>query len=46
LPEAQAEFVRQMEDWFAKRGKYPDRSTIKKKVALLWRRFHKASTRG
>lgn len=38
-PASLAEFVRRMEAWFAKRGQYPDSSTIKKKLADPWRRL-------
>lgn len=45
LPESQAAIIRRMEQWFAARNQYPDQSTIKKKVALLWRRYHEALER-
>ena len=45
FPESQAILVRRMMDWFAARNQYPDHSTIKKKVALLWRRYHEALAR-
>lgn len=45
LPESQAAIIRRMEQWFAARDQYPDQSTIKKKVALLWRRYHEALER-
>lgn len=45
FPESQAVLVRRMLDWFAARNQYPDPSTVKKKVALLWRRYHEALAR-
>ncbi|WP_206931537.1 hypothetical protein [Roseococcus thiosulfatophilus] len=45
FPESQAAMVRRMVEWFATRNLYPDQSTIKKKVALLWRRYHEALAR-
>ena len=45
MPETQAALVRRMEGWFSKRGQFPDRSTIKKKVTLLWRRHEEALAR-
>lgn len=45
LPESQAAIVRRMMEWFAERNQYPDLSTVKKKVALLWRRYHEALAR-
>jgi hypothetical protein len=45
FPESQAALVRRMLDWFAARNQYPDPSTVKKKVALLWRRYHEALAR-
>jgi len=45
FPESQAALVRRMLQWFAARNQYPDHSTIKKKVALLWRRYHEALAR-
>ncbi len=45
MPENQAAIVRRMVDWFAARNQYPDLSTIKKKVALLWRRYREALAR-
>jgi hypothetical protein len=45
MPETQAALVRRMERWFAGRGQFPDQSTIKKKVALLWRRHAEALAR-
>ena len=45
VPESQAAIVRRMVEWFATRNQYPDQSTIKKKVALLWRRYHEAMAR-
>jgi len=45
FPESQAIIIRRMEQWFAARNQYPDHSTIKKKVALLWRRYHEALAR-
>lgn len=45
FPESQAAIVRRMVEWFAVRNQYPDQSTIKKKVALLWRRYHEALAR-
>lgn len=45
FPESQAAIIRRMEQWFAARNQYPDYSTVKKKVALLWRRYHEALAR-
>lgn len=45
MPASQAAMVRRMEDWFATRDQHPDRSTVKKKIALLWRRHHEALAR-
>ena len=45
MPPTQAALVRRMEQWFAGRGEFPDQSTIKKKVALLWRRYAEALAR-
>lgn len=45
MPATQAALVRRMERWFAERGQFPDQSTIKKKVALLWRRHAEALAR-
>lgn len=45
MPGSQAEMTRRMEAWFARRNQYPDRSTVKKKVALLWRRYQEALAR-
>jgi hypothetical protein len=45
FPESQAALVRRMLDWFGARNQYPDPSTVKKKVALLWRRYHEALAR-
>lgn len=45
MPASQAAMVRRMEDWFAARNQHPDRSTVKKKIALLWRRHQEALAR-
>lgn len=45
FPESQAAIIRRMIEWFAARNQYPDPSTVKKKVALLWRRYHEALAR-
>jgi hypothetical protein len=45
MPASQAAMVRRMEDWFATRDQHPDRSTLKKKIALLWRRHQEALAR-
>jgi hypothetical protein len=45
MPESQAAMVRRMEEWFAARDQHPDRSTVKKKIALLWRRHQEALAR-
>lgn len=37
LPRTQSELVREMADWFYARGRPPDESTIRRKVALVWR---------
>jgi hypothetical protein len=37
LPRTQSELVREMADWFHTRGRPPDESTIRRKVALVWR---------
>lgn len=45
MPPTQAAMVRRMEEWFAARDQHPDRSTVKKKIALLWRRHQEALAR-
>ena len=40
IPGSQAEMIRRMEAWFAARGQFPDKTTIRRKVSLLWRRIH------
>ncbi|WP_431304013.1 hypothetical protein [Sediminicoccus sp. BL-A-41-H5] len=45
MPETQAAVIRRMEAWFAKRGQFPDPSTVKRKVTLLWRRHAEALAR-
>lgn len=45
MPASQAAMVRRMEEWFAARDQHPDRSTVKKKIALLWRRHQEALAR-
>ncbi|MGG5823052.1 hypothetical protein [Falsiroseomonas sp. HW251] len=45
MPESQAAMVRRMEEWFAARDQHPDRSTVKKKIAMLWRRYQEAVAR-
>lgn len=45
MPETQAALVRQMTGWFEARGQFPDASTVKKKVNLLWRRHAEALSR-
>lgn len=45
MPPTQAAVRRRMEAWFAKRGQFPDPSTIKRKVAQLWRRHAEALAR-
>jgi hypothetical protein len=37
LPRTQSELVREMADWFQSRQEAPDESTIRRKVALVWR---------
>lgn len=37
LPRTQSELVREMADWFQNRQQAPDESTIRRKVALVWR---------
>ena len=37
LPRTQSELVREMADWFQSRQQAPDESTIRRKVALVWR---------
>ena len=45
LPASQAELVRQMRDWFEMTGSAPDDSTIKKKLAPLWRTLRASDLR-
>lgn len=45
MPATQASVIRRMEGWFAARGQFPDPSTVKRKVALLWRRHAEALAR-
>jgi len=40
LPKTQAEMIRRMEAWFTARGQFPEKTTIRRKVSLLWRRIH------
>ena len=40
IPNTQAEMIRRMEAWFAARGQFPEKTTIRRKVSLLWRRIH------
>ena len=43
LPGSQAEMIRRMEGWFAARGQFPEKTTIRRKVSQLWRRLHQAA---
>jgi hypothetical protein len=45
MPPTQAAVIRRMEAWFAERGQFPDPSTVKRKVALLWRHHAEALAR-
>ena len=45
LPPTQAELVREMLDWFQRRNdeSAPDESTVRRKVAMVWRELNRAS---
>jgi hypothetical protein len=44
LPKSQGELVREMLDWFQSRSDHqtPDESTVRRKVALVWRELNRA----
>ena len=46
LPKTQGELVREMLDWFQQRQvePLPDESTVRRKVAMVWRELNRAGT--
>jgi len=43
LPSTQAELVREMLDWFQRRNNEPDESTVRRKVAMVWRELNRSA---
>jgi hypothetical protein len=41
LPSTQAELVREMLEWFQRRNDEPDESTVRRKVAMVWRELNR-----
>jgi hypothetical protein len=42
IPPTQAELIREMLDWFGQRDDTPDESTVRRKVAVIWRELTRA----